>query len=261
MRRASSILAVLVLGVLAIPAAASAAPTIHLKAQLIPIKGYPHTGDILGAGAGLKTEVTVESTEYGGYPPPIRGVTLQFPTGTKINTSGFVTCPTATLVEAKEPEKCPKASKAGPPGHAEGFVVFGGETVEEEVTIESFFAPGGGVNFFVAGHHPAIIEITSKGKFTSLGNSGGFGPKFFAEVPLVETVPGANDASTHKFTVEVGAAHGKGKHIVYYGKVPTKCPKGGFPLKIEVLFEAPTFAPVTSSTTYSAPCPPASRKK
>ena len=50
-------------------------------------------------------------------------------------------------------------------------------------------------------------------------------------------------------------AHGKGKHTVYYGTVPKKCPKGGFPLKIEVLFEAPTFAPVTSSTTYNAPCP------
>jgi len=256
MRRASTILAgLLSLGLLAIPAAASAAPTIHLKAQLIPIKGFPHTGDILGAGAGLKTEVTIESTEYSGYPPPIRGVTLQFPTGTKIDTNGFTTCSNAILVEAKEPEKCPAKSKAGPPGHAEGFVVFGGETVPEEVSIESFFAPGGGVNFFVAGHHPAIIEITSKGKFASLGNSGGFGPKFVAEVPLVETVPGANDASTHKFSVEVGAAYKKGKKTVYYGMVPKKCPKGGFPLKIDVLFEAPTFAPVTSSATYKAPCP------
>jgi hypothetical protein len=261
MSRASTILAALSLGVLALPAAASAAPTVRLKAQLIPIKGFRHTGDILGAGAGLKTEVTIESKEYGGYPPPIRGVTLQFPTGTHITTAGFRTCPTAVLVEAKEPAKCPKKSKAGPVGHAEGFVVFGSETVPEDVTIESFFAPGGGVNFFIAGHHPAIIEITSKGRFTSLGNSGGYGPKFFAEVPLVETVPGANDASTDKFSVEVGAAYKKGKKTVYYGTVPKKCPKGGFPLKIDVLFEAMNFAPVTSSTTYKAPCPPAARKK
>ena len=255
MRRAAATLAVLAVGGLLIPNAASAAPTVHLKARLMPIKGFPHTGDILGAGAALRTEVTIESTEYGGYPPPVRGVTLQFPTGTRITTKGFKTCPTAVLVEAKEPERCPQKSKAGPAGHAQGFVVFGGETVPEEVTIESFFAPGGGVNFFIAGHHPAIIEVTSKGRFTNLGNSGGFGPRFFAEVPLIETVPGANDASTRKFSVEVGAAYRKGKKTVFYGTVPKKCPKGGFPLKIAVLFEAPTFAPVTSAASYKAPCP------
>ena len=255
MRRASTILAALSLGLLAVPAAASAKPTIHLKAQLVPIPGFPHTGDILGAGAALKTEVTIESSEYGGYPPPIEGVTAHFPVGTKITTTGFTTCSDAILVEDKEPAKCPKAAKAGPVGHAEGFVVFEHETVPEEVSIESFFAPGGGVNFFVAGHHPAIIEITSKGKFTSLGNSAGFGPTFYAEVPLVETVPGANDASTKKFTVEVGAAYKKGKKTVYYGTVPKKCPKGGFPLKFEVTFGAPTFPTVTSETTYKAPCP------
>ena len=51
MRRASTCLAVLGLAALGLPAAASAAPTVTFKATAIPIPGFPHTGNILGAGA------------------------------------------------------------------------------------------------------------------------------------------------------------------------------------------------------------------
>ena len=261
MRRASAILAALSLGLLALPAVGSAAPTVKLKAELVKIPGFAHTGDILGAGAALKSEFLIEGNEYHGHQPPIKSVTVHFPTGTKIVTKGFATCPTATILEEKNPEKCPKASKAGPTGHAKGFVFFGTEEVEEETTIEPFFAPGGGINFFVAGHHPAIIEITSQGNFSSLGNAGGFGPTFVAEVPFIETVPGAPDASAEKIITQVGAAYKKGKKTVYYGTVPKKCPKGGFPLKAEITFGGvqkglDSGSPeVTSHAEYKAPCP------
>ena len=54
MRRASTCLAVLGLAVLGLSATASAAPTITLKAEAVPIPGFPHTGNILGAGAALR---------------------------------------------------------------------------------------------------------------------------------------------------------------------------------------------------------------
>ena len=47
-------LAVLGLAVLGLSASASAAPTITMKAVAVPIPGFPHTGNILGAGAALR---------------------------------------------------------------------------------------------------------------------------------------------------------------------------------------------------------------
>jgi hypothetical protein len=75
-------------------------------------------------------------------------------------------------------------------------------------------------------------------------------------VPLVESLPGAPDASVVSIKVKVGSAmkqHGK---TVYYGTMPTKCPKGGFPVKTELMFEAEDGFPVQTVTkTYNAPCP------
>jgi hypothetical protein len=264
MRRASTCVA---LGgafvALLLPSLASATPTVTFKAEAVPIPGVHNvkTGNILGAGAAFKSVFKIEGNEYGGHTPPLIGVNVQLPKGTKIDTSGFPTCPTATLTVAKEPEKCPSKSKAGPVGSAKGFVVFGGEEVPETVSIESFYASGGGINFFVAGHSPAIIEITSTGKFTSLGNTpGGFGPKFNTSVPLIETVPGANDGSTELINAVIGSAYKKNGKYVFYGRVPKTCPKGGFPVKAELEFANTSVLPnvevgQTVVAEAKAPCP------
>jgi hypothetical protein len=256
MRRASTCLAVLGLAVLSLASVASAAPTVTFKAEAVPIAGFPHTGNILGAGAAFQTEFTIKGTEYGGYPPPLIGVNVALPTGSKIHSGGFPTCSEQAIVQEHAPEKCPKGSKAGPVGHAYGFVVFGTERVPETVSIEPFFAPGGGLNFYVAGHTPASIEITSTGKFTNLGGAGGYGPEAVVQVPLVETVPDAADASVEKIVSKVGAAIKQGKKTIYYGTVPTKCPKGGFPVKAELTFAAlGGLSQQTVTATYKAPCP------
>jgi len=60
MRRASTCLALLgCLAALGLPAAASAAPTITLVAKAVPLKGFPHTGNILGAGAAVEFKITI----------------------------------------------------------------------------------------------------------------------------------------------------------------------------------------------------------
>src|SRR5271155_2110918 len=66
MRRASTCLVLLGLAVLNAPSIASAAPTVTLKAKAVPLPGFPHTGDILGAGAAEQAEFTIKGTEYGG---------------------------------------------------------------------------------------------------------------------------------------------------------------------------------------------------
>jgi hypothetical protein len=128
-------------------------------------------------------------------------------------------------------------------------VSFGTERVHETVSVQPFFAPGGNLEFFVNGTSPVSIEILSKGHVTSA--SPPFGPTVVAEVPLIESVPGALDASAEEINVRVGAAYKKGKKTVYYITVPKKCPKGGFPLKTEMSF----LGGAVSTASYKARCP------
>jgi len=248
MRRVTTCLAVLGLAVLGLSASASAAPTITMKAVAIPIPGFPHTGNILGAGAALKTEYTISGTEYGGFPPPLIGVKFYGPASAKLHPQGFGTC-APEVIEKSGPAPCPKSSVAGPKGSASGVVSFGTERVAETVSVQPFFAPGGNLEFFADGVSPVSIEILSKGKVVS--SSPPFGPTVEAEVPLIESVPGALDASAKAINVTVGAAYKKGKKTTYYITVPKKCPKGGFPLKTVMSF----LGGATAEATYSAPCP------
>src|SRR5271157_284986 len=220
MRRASTCLAVVGLALMAFTGVASAAPTVKLKAEAVPIPGFPHTGNIYGAGAAVKAEFEITGTEYGGFPPPLVGVNFYLPKGTKIHNTGFPTCARSNLeTSGMGPSACPKGSAAGPVGHVLGIVAFGKTRVPEEATLESFYAPGGGIEFFTSGHSPVSLEILSTGHYVSLSGAGGFGPELISEVPLVETVPGAPDASVEKINVKAGSAFKKGKKTIYYGTV------------------------------------------
>ncbi len=255
MRRAI-FLAVLGFAVLAVSSVASALPTVKFKAKAVAIKGFPHTGNILGAGAALQAEYLIEGTEYQGSPPPIIGVNFYLPKGSLLHTSGFPTCSNSTL-EQFGPIKCKKGSAAGPIGTVLGFVTFGGERVEERAELSSFYSPGGGIEFFTKGSSPVSLEILSSGHYVNLHGAAGFGPELITKVPLVASVPGAPFASVKTISVKAGSAikvHGK---PVYYGRVPKTCPKGGFPLKTEVIFaeNGEESKPVSVTQTYKAPCP------
>jgi hypothetical protein len=257
MRRASTCLAALGLAVLALPAVASAAPTVTFKATAVPIPGYPHTGNILGAGALEQAEWTIKGTEYGGFPPPLIGVIVYEPGGTKLHPQGFTTCSPTTLkmVGAKG---CPAKSKLTTGGEAVGIVSFGSERVEEKTSVQGFFVPGG-YQFFVQGTTPVSLEFISSSQISN-SSVAPYGPKISTEVPLVETVPGAPDASTLSINVKAGSAYKKKGKAVYYGTLPKKCPKGGFPLKSELIFANTSALPSratgeTVTNTYKAPCP------
>jgi hypothetical protein len=256
MRRASTCLAVVGLAVLALASVASAAPTVTFKAKAVPIAGFPHTGNILGAGAAIEAEYKISGTEYGGFPPPLIGVNFYLPKGAKLHPAGFPTC-TKTTLEQFGPSKCPKGSAAGPIGKVLGIVSFGTERVAENAELSSFYAPGGGIEFFTDGHSPVSLEILSTGHYVNLGGGAGFGPKLIAEVPLVATVPGAPFASVENIKVKAGSAIKKNGKTIYYGRVPTKCPKGGFPVKTEMIFaeNGEPSKPVTVTSLYKAPCP------
>jgi len=258
MRKATTVIAVLGVLLAVLTGAAAAAPTVKLKAEAVPIPGFKHTGNILGAGAAVKAEYRIEGTEYGGFPPPLIGVTFYLPQGTRLHPSGFPTCARSNLEPSgRGPSACTRGSAAGPVGKVLGIVAFGKERVPEEATLESFYAPGGGLEFFTAGHSPVSLEILSSGHYVNLGGRGGFGPKLIAQVPLVETVPGAPDASVQRISVKVGSAMRRHGKTIYYGTLPTKCTKSkGLLVKSELTFAGLGGLPQqTVTASYKAPCP------
>lgn len=251
MRRASTCLALLgCLAALGLPAAASAAPTITLVAKAVPLKGFPHTGNILGAGAAVEFKITIKGTEStGGVPSQLTGVKTWLPAGSKLHSQGFVTCPPATL-ENIGPSGCPKKSQASPVGSAGVVDPIGGELVKENAELQAFFAPGGGLQFYTNAASPISAQlIASSGKY--INSAPPYGPEFVGTVNLINSVPGAPPVSTETINIKVGAAYKQGKKTVYYGTLPKKCPKAGFPLKLELNFNSGESA----TTTYNAPCP------
>jgi hypothetical protein len=139
-------------------------------------------------------------------------------------------------------------------GRALGVVSFGSERVQERASISAFFAPGGSLQFYTAGSSPVSLEFVSHSHVTRARAP--YAQKFVTKVPLIATVPGAPDASALSIEVKIGAAFRKGKRVTYYGRVPRRCPKGGFPLKSELLFAGlGGLAPQTVTVKYRAPCP------
>jgi len=272
MRRASTCLALLGLfAVLGIPAAASATPSFTFKAKAVPIPKpgggtYPHTGNILpskgGQGSALEANFVISGTGYGATPqkpeggiPPLAAVNFFLPAGAKINSSPFTTCAESVLKNTG-PIGCPKNSVASPKGSALGEVTFGTERVPEEATLQAFFGANKTLIFYAQGSSPVSLEIISSGKYVNSGKAP-YGLELMSTVPPIATVPGAALASTKTINVKVGAAIKKNGKLISYGSLPSKCPKGGFPLKAELTFGGPEFGipAETATQLYKAPCP------
>jgi hypothetical protein len=233
---------------LLVPATASAAPTFTYKSKALPIPGFPGTGNVLGAGAIIQFEGVISGSEYGGFPPPLTQIRYWAPVGAKLHPQGFATCAPA-LIERTGPGPCPKKSVAGPKGSALGEVAFGGERVPETASVQPFFAPGGGLEAFVQGVTPVLVEVLAVGKFVELPPPSSI--EFSGEVPLIETVPGAPDASFMEGVIRVGAAYRRGKRMISYVTIPPRCPKGGWPTKIQLSFLGGAIA----EASYAMPCP------
>jgi hypothetical protein len=228
LRRLSAFLIVLGLCALALPGIVSAAKQVTFKAAVVPIVGFPHTGNVLGAGAALQIEYTTAGTDSpGGLPHRLTGVNLYLPTGFRVHPSGFPTCGGEEVQREKGPIGCPKGSAAGPAGQ----VLVGGE----EGTIESFYLPGDELEFFTLAHNPEAVEIYTRAHFVNLAAGGGFGPEMIAEVGRNFVGP---PQSTEKVSMELGSAYRTDGRAHYYLTLPKKCPRGGFPLKAELEFTA-----------------------
>jgi hypothetical protein len=230
MRRLSAFLIALGLCALALPGLVSAAPQVTFKAAMVPIVGFPHTGNVLRAGAAVQIEYTISGTESrGGVPQPLTGVNLYLPTGFRVHPGGLATC-SVQMLEMDGPHGCPPGSAAGPVGQ----VLAGREPVPEAGTIESFYLPGGELEFFTEAHSPFLVEIFTHAHFVNLAGGGGFGPEVIADVSTHDV----EEPSTEKVNVKLGSAYRTGGRAHYNLTLPKKCPRGGFPIKAELKFAA-----------------------
>ncbi len=244
-------LALLAVAAFALVAPASAAPTLALETKILPIPGFPHTGDILGAGAIIEGEAALSGTEYAGSPPPLTEIRVFAPAGTKLHPQGFATC-SPEAIEQRGLQACPKKSFAGPATSAVGAVSFASERVPETVAIQPFFAPGGAIDGFVAGATPVSLEIIASGHIVAAARP--FGVEGIVEVPLIETLPGAPDGSFLHGVVGVGAAYRRHGKTVSYVTLPRTCPRGGWPIEVQLSFHGGATAQVSDRM----PCPRAS---
>jgi len=241
-------LLVTALAALALAPPALATPRItSFKLRAKPIPGIPGTGRP-GTGAMVKGSTSVSGTEYGGSPAPLIGITLFGPEGMQLHPDGFAACPLATL-ELRGPQACPRRSIAGPGGSALGTVAFGGERVPERVSVQLFFAPGNGLEVFIDGRSPALLEIVAHGH--TVPATPPFGLQFVGEIPPIATVPGALDASFLEGTIGVGAGYRQDGKTVSYVTLPKRCPRGGWKFKEELRF----LDAGEASTSGKMPCP------
>ena len=254
-RRTPLYLVLAVLAVFCLPAFASAAVVTGVKAAIKPIPGFPETGDILGAGAQIEIEGRLEGNELpGGLPLQTRKLVLYFPAGTKIDPTGFPTC-TVVKLEQLGPEGCPRQSRIADGTVGVADQIGTGEATREEGALEVFITPGNGVVAYANAASPISAQIIIPAQWETAAPP--YGPKLTFNIPLVDSVPGALPVSGTSLKEKAGAAIHKNGKTYYYGRVPTRCPKGGFPGKGEVTLEGGQ----NIVTEVKVPCPTRSLKK
>jgi hypothetical protein len=243
------------LALAAMETGAQSAPTISLRAQASPMPGFPHTGNLAGAGATLNVSLQIHGTEYGGFPLPLTHLDLSLPRGIRWSSTLFPKCHYTPLEPSpfRSQTPCPKRT-LGLDTVVRGAVAFGAEVVPELSTIQPFYNLSGGLSFFLIGHEPAAIELFGAG--TLAGTSP---PRFDFNVPLIETVPHADDMSITQMALDLGSGlkvSGKPRFSLH---MPKTCPRGGLVFRVKASFAGPT--PETAAAHYRAPCPTDTKRR
>jgi hypothetical protein len=240
-RTAVTITGILV-AALFIPAGTATAATTTLKASF--------SGD-LGEGTTVTDTFGISGTEYGGNPEPLTNVTVHLPAGVGGSRTGFATCEVSTI-NMTGIQGCPPGSLAGPKSSMTMLVSFGTERVQETGTVQAIFSAGEAVNFFVQATSPVAVELLMTGTYTV--DSAPYSHVLNLAVPLIETVPGAPQASILSLTLAFGASRSEHGSEVHSVTIPQECPSGGFGWLANTTFKNGT----TTTVSYKSPCPPAS---
>ena len=255
-RRVPVHLVVTALALLALPAAATAAPTVTLKGKAVPIPGFPHTGNFFGAGAAIHAEYTIHGTEYGGFPAPLIGVTASLPKGVKLHPRGFATCPPKLILEERTPERCPRGSEGWSRRNCQRSRVVRQRTCAGDRRTLRLLHPGhrdrvlhGWPFAGVAGNPIQRADHEPQWRRR-------LWPEARRRTALGRTVPVAPDASVESIKVTLGAAYRKG------GKTSTTAgfqrpARAVVPVKSVLTFaeNGEIGRPVSVTAFFKAPCP------
>lgn len=227
-------------------------PRVAFKVRAVPIVGFQHTGNIAGAGAAIQVEYTITGTEYAGFPPPLIGLSMYMPAGMLVYPRNFPTCQ-FTIVSVP-PHFCPLGSRAGPVGSMQGFVAFGEQILQESATVQPYYGPNGELRLEILGHDPVLLEVPVRGYYAEA--HGPYTRSLDAKLPLVETVPGAQDVSISRLAVRLGTAIRLAGRVTSYFRMPATCKWGDLPWMAELTFAGVGgLSPQTVTARYQAPCP------
>jgi hypothetical protein len=209
------------------------APPVTLIPNLRFVPEFSAAG--LGQGTMLTATLELGGNESQGSIAPLRELRLQMPVGVGATTSGFLTCTVATL-QARGPFGCPIGSRAGEAGRALLYVTFGGERVEEDAEVSSFFTPAGGLEVLIDAHSPEPFEMLVSGSLAGNVLALSFPPV----TSLAPSPYGPYFASIGALTLNLGTARVEGARSVYSLTMPDECPTHGFAWSAEVLrYDAP----------------------
>jgi hypothetical protein len=243
-----------VLGPVAHAAAPEASASLHVS--LVPEK--------LGRGTTIKFGFVLAGPDgRRALPPPVTALSLLYPHGFGIITSGLglASC-TTTALETLGPRGCPSRSLMGY-GTAIGALKVEHEIVDEEALTAIFMAPfdNGEIAllFFLEAYSPLLSENVFNGRL--LPARAPFGGALTIAVPPIEGFLEGSDVALVRFRSTIGPLgityynHMHGKFVPYRPSgivLPHQCPRGGFPFAARF-----TFADGGKLTTHTTvPCPP-----
>lgn len=201
----------------------------------------------LGHGTTIKFGFVLTGRDTGELPPPVTALSLLYPRGLGIVTSGLglASCTTRVL-ETQGPSGCPSRSLMGY-GTATGAIQIDGEVIDEEALTAVFMAPfdNGEIAllFFLSAYSPLLGEWAFNGRL--LPAPPPFGGALAITVPLIESFPLGPDVALVRLRSTIGPLG-----ITYYSRIhgkfvpyrpsgivlPHHCPRGGFPFAARFTF-------------------------
>jgi hypothetical protein len=223
-----------------LPAGAQAATVSSLTPSFSP--------DRLGVGTALTVGIDY-SNQQGGIPAPVSHAVLHLPAGMSIDLHGVGICPKSRL-EKNAGRGCPASSKIGA-GSALMGAHLGSLNMDESATLTAWRGPNreGLPTLEIAGQglSPLSERVVLVGVLQP--DHSPYGQELTLSIPPIPTLPTEPDASTLRFLLTVGSAHGArgGGQL----RVPRACPAEGFPFAVDFTYADGS----TSSSAATAPCP------
>lgn len=184
---------------------------------------------------------------HGRLPPPVTALSLLYPHGFGIVTSGLglASC-TTTELETLGPSGCPSRSLMGY-GTATGAIEVDHEVVDEEALTAVFMAPfdNGEIAllFFLDAYSPLLAERIFNGRLQPARAP--FGGALTITVPPIESFADGPDVAIVRLRSTIGPLgityydHIHGKFVPYRPSgivLPDRCPRGGFPFAARFTF-------------------------